>query len=527
MYHKISYEQMCISVDSTAFQYNFCLLSAAKTSNMRQRFEQQMNLRTVAISDVKFPLKSRDELPPVLMALQYIFVTPALNEKVFGLLEKKICKGKKKTGRKGMDLWHILVLAVVRHACGTNWDTLETWANHHELVRRVMGVHATAFIEDEKMEFHYQTILDNVSVIDEDLLQEINLMIVDAGHQLLKKKDDEALQLKTDSYAVETNVHFPTDLNLLWDSIRKCLDMVEDLQEMANIKGWRKIKNIRKTFKSQFRATSQKVFKGKDAHQKKQFVKEYLRQAKNLVEKVEAVIKNPPVALDKELVIKVIIKELVKYKNYVTKFTDQIERRLLKGEEILSEEKIFSIFEEHTEWLTKGKLNKKVELGLLLLVTTDQYQFIVDYRVLEKQRDPSQVKSLCERITKYYPAEKIKSHSFDKGFWSKDNLATLQGADIEQVVLPKKGRHSKEDKERESKPEYKKLRNAHSAVESNINMLEHHGLNRCMDKGLHGCKRYVGLSVLAYNLHLLGNALKAKAKAEEERSKKQRLKTAA
>lgn len=109
---------------------------------MRQRFEQQMNLRTVAIADVKFPLKSRDELPPVLMALQYIFITPVLNEKVFELLEKKICNGKKKTGRKGMDLWHILVLAVVRNACGTNWDTLETWSNHHELVRRVMGVHA-------------------------------------------------------------------------------------------------------------------------------------------------------------------------------------------------------------------------------------------------------------------------------------------------------------------------------------------------------------------------------------------------
>src|SRR5215210_3792673 len=81
--------------------------------HMRQRFEQQINLRTVAISDVKFPLKSRDELPPVLMALQYIFVSPELNEKVFALLEKKVCGNKKKTGRKGMDLWHILVLAVV------------------------------------------------------------------------------------------------------------------------------------------------------------------------------------------------------------------------------------------------------------------------------------------------------------------------------------------------------------------------------------------------------------------------------
>jgi hypothetical protein len=109
---------MCISVDSTAFQYNFCSLLVAKTLIMRQRFEQQMSLRTVAMPDVKFPLKSRDELPPVLMALQYIFVTSALNEKVFELLEKKICKGKKKTGRKGMYLWHVLVLALVRHGLG-------------------------------------------------------------------------------------------------------------------------------------------------------------------------------------------------------------------------------------------------------------------------------------------------------------------------------------------------------------------------------------------------------------------------
>ncbi len=486
-----------------------------------------MNLRTVAISDVKFPLRSRDELPPVLMALQYIFVTPEINKKVFELLEKKICSGKKKTGRKGMDLWHMLVLAVVRHALGTNWDRLEYLANYDQLLRSIMGVHATAFMEDEKIEFSYQTILDNVSLIDEDLLWQINLVVVDAGHKLVKKKEDEALKLKTDSYSLETDVHFPTDFNLLWDSSRKCFDMAEALQKIAFLKGWRKIKSIRKTLKSQFRVTSQKVFKGKDEHQKKQFVREYLRQARKLESRVEEVIKNPPIVVAKELMVAAIIAQLVKYKNYVTKFTDQIEHRVLKGETIPPEEKVFSIFEEHTEWLTKGKLNKKVELGLLLLVTTDQYQFIVDYKVMEKQRDAAQVGGLCERIKKNYPDDPIGSHSFDKGFWSKDNFAILQEADIERVILPKKGRHNKEDKERESDPEYKKLRNAHSAIESNINMLEHHGLNRCMDKGLHGCKRYVGLSVLAYNLHILGNTLKAKAKAEEERRKKQRLKAAA
>ena len=239
------------------------LIIRHKIFSMRQRFEQQMNLRTVAIADVKFSLKSRDGLYAVLKALQYIFITPDLNEQVFALLEKKICSGKKKTGRKGMDLWHILVLAVVRHSCNTDWDELETWSNHHDLVRGVMGVHATAFIEDEKMEFHYQNILDNVSLVDEALLKEINLLVVGAGHKLIKKKEEEALQLKTDSYVLETNVHFPTDLNLLWDSLRKCLDMIGKLQEITAIKGWRKIKNIRKMLKTEFRATSHRYSREK------------------------------------------------------------------------------------------------------------------------------------------------------------------------------------------------------------------------------------------------------------------------
>lgn len=269
--------------------------------------------------------------------------------------------------------------------------------------------------------------------------------------------------------------------------------------------------------KSLFRATSQKVFKGKDEHQKKQYVKQYLHQAALLETRVTELIKHPPLAIGKEVLVMAIIEMLVKYKNYVTRFTDQIARRLLKGEVIPAEEKVFSIFEEHTEWITKGKLNKKVELGHLLLITTDQHQFIVDYKVMENQRDASQVVGLCERIKKCYPGKNIYSHSFDKGFFSKDNLSTLQSAAIEQVILTKKGRHNKADKARESTPTFKQLRNAHSAVESNINMLEHHGLSRCMDKGVKGYKRCVGLSVLAYNLPILGNVLKAKQLAKEQK----------
>lgn len=483
---------------------------------MRQRFEQQTTLGIAPISEVKFPLRSRDELPPVLKALQYIFITPELNEKIFSLLEEKVCKDKKQTGRKGMDLWHILVLAVVRHTLDTNWDRLEHVANYDLLTRRILGIHIDQWGAEEK-EFSYQTIIDNVSLIDEVLLHQINQIVVEHGQILFKKKEENVLELKTDSYALETNVHFPTDLNLLWDSIRKVLDTVEKL---TCSDGWRKIKFIRRNAKSIFRSTSQQVFRAgvKDPRKTKQAVKTYLQCARQIYERTEQIAPTK----DNGMMDFVLLQELQHYRQYLKLFIDQVERRLIKGEEIPASEKIFSIFEPHTEWIKKGKLFPNVELGKLLLITTDQFQFIVDYKVMEHEKDAAQVAPLYDRLKILFPQAKIKSHSFDKGFYSNDNYNVAATSGTGQVIMPKKGRKNIAEQERESNPKFKKLRNKHSAVESNINMLEHHGLNRCPDKGLRGLKEYVGLSMLAYNLHILGNHLIAIAKKKEERLATQR-----
>ncbi len=100
------------------------------------------------------------------------------------------------------------------------------------------------------------------------------------------------------------------------------------------------------------------------------------------------------------------ITALKTYNDYAKKFTDQIERRLLKREAIPASEKIYSIFEENTEWLTKGKLNKKVELSHLLLITTDQYQLIVDYKIMEGEKDAAQIEPLKQRIQHNYTGKK-------------------------------------------------------------------------------------------------------------------------
>jgi len=74
---------------------------------------------------------------------------------------------------------------------------------------------------------------------------------------------------------------------------------------------------------------------------------------------------------------------------------------------------------------------------------------------MEGEKDASQVKPLTQRLEKKCADKKIISHSFDKGFWSKENLATLDATSTEQVVLPKRGKHTKKDKEREGSKTFK------------------------------------------------------------------------
>jgi len=154
---------------------------------MRKRFEVQLKLDQEPIEKIKIPLKSRDEIPPVMATLQWIFITPEVNQKIFKLLEQKVKKGKKETGRNGMDLWHILVLGIVRLALDCNYDRLEYLVHYDKLLRKIMGLEET-FEGEYGKGFHHKTIGENIAYLDDELIEEINKIIVIAGRKLLKKK---------------------------------------------------------------------------------------------------------------------------------------------------------------------------------------------------------------------------------------------------------------------------------------------------------------------------------------------------
>lgn len=479
---------------------------------MRKRFEQQLAVGGLLIEETPIPTTKRSgALPALFFALKRIYCDKQWNKRVFEIIEAQMPEKKKDTGRPGLNLWQIFVLAQVRLCQNISYDELHFMANSNSLLRQLLGIETESGFE--KASIGYQRIIDNVGLLNDEMVKELNDLIVEIGHEVFKKKDDTALRLKTDSFVVESNVHFPTDYNLLWDSARKCLDTITRLEKECILEGWRKKNNWRAELKNKMRALGRASASGGKAKQDRLIstAQDYLTKAKAFYNKVEELISDFPVTDTKAIVL---IMQLEEYKSLLEKHIDLTERRIIKGEKIPHSEKLISIFEQYTEWINKGKMRPNVELGKKVGITSDHYNLIIDYEIMENLSDSEIVELLTQRILAKY---KVASWSFDKGYWSKDNKATLS-AQIEMVVLPKKGKRNASETEEERQPLFKKLRNKHSAVESNINELEHRGLNRCPDKGYPNFKRYIGLAVCAYNLKKIGAQL---LELERKRLKKE------
>lgn len=482
---------------------------------MRHRFESEPGLNLTPIEKIVLPLRSRDELPPILAGLQWLWMHPTLKDEILGLLERRLLTDKQATGRTGMDLWQILVLGVVRLGLDANYDRLEHIANYDTLLRQMLGVAETPWGQGAKV-FNHQTLRDNVALVDAALLQEINALVAAAGRPVFAKKAGapaEPLAIKVDSYVLETDVHFPTDLNLLWDAGRKCVDLIEQYRAEYELPGWRKAKDWQRRLKALERMSSQVAFGGgaDKAARVTAAVSDYLAVARELSAKVSASLLRlceQPVALDQW-------EALAYFHSMLDKHTALVDRRLLQGERIPAVEKVYSLFEPHTEWITKGKQHPSVELGHRLLVATDQHGLIQDYAVLLSEVDVDQSVPVADRLLGRYGVGAIGSLSFDKGFTRAADRALLE-LYIPEVVMPKRGRKNATEAAAESTKKFVALRRQHSAVESDIAALEHHGLDRCLDVGLPAYQRYVGYGVLAFNLHQIGRELQEQARRRAE-----------
>ena len=214
---------------------------------MRKIIEAQLKFGQVDIDKIKIDLKCRDEIPQLLLGLQAIYRDKALRAKIFELLKSIIPEHiNPHTGRPGMELWKILVLGTLRLICNWDYDKLHDCANNHRALREFLG-----HLQDEIDPAYYklQTIKDNVSLLTPEVLDQINQLVVAKGHRLSRGKDPLELKGRCDSFVVETNVHYPTDINLLWDAMRKIVVLTAKECERLAISEWRQYRHILKKIK--------------------------------------------------------------------------------------------------------------------------------------------------------------------------------------------------------------------------------------------------------------------------------------
>lgn len=181
---------------------------------MRRVENPQMALGQMPIDQIKISLKSRDDIPALLLGLQHIYTTPDLRDRVFEILadllpdrhcvsagesgdgtqsditdedgqSTRSARANPDTGRPGMDQWRILVLGTLRLGLNTNYDRLQELANNHRTLRQMLG-HSDWF-DEHPYEYALNTIKDNVRLFTPEILDQINQEVVRAGHRLLKK----------------------------------------------------------------------------------------------------------------------------------------------------------------------------------------------------------------------------------------------------------------------------------------------------------------------------------------------------
>ena len=343
---------------------------------MREVHRSQFQLGQVPVEKVWINPKSRDDIPAVLKGLQHIWCDEALRARLFVLLDEHILPEADRTvGRPGMDLWQILVLGVLKQGLGCDFDRLHDLTNHHQTIRAFLG-HGDF---DDKTRYEYQTVVDNVSLLTPELLSAVGRLVVESGHKVAKKKPGEPLRGRCDSFVVETDVHYPTDVSLLWDAVRCLLRETGLTAEQYAVRGWRQWRHLSREVKKLFN----KVRSTRRAQRHPERVAAYVERCRALVERAEATLD----VLRGQGVGELRCRSITGLAAHARRQIDQVERRLLRGETIPHAEKVFSIFEEHTRWVSKGKAGTPVELGVPVAIIEDQYGFILHHKVLWEGED--------------------------------------------------------------------------------------------------------------------------------------------
>ncbi len=350
-------------------------------------------------------------------------------------------------------------------------------------------------------------------------LEVINELVIQSAVDL---RLENGKKLRVDTTVVETDIHYPTDSTLLWDTVRVVTRLIGDLDELLpqGVPGFtNRIRSARRRM--------QEIMRSASMERHRRLVPKY----RNLICTTEQVIANAREVLKNterihsmdlmtEIAIQAIRKQIDHYCSLGDRVVNQARRRVLNKEQVPNEEKIFSIFETHTDLIKRGKILKPVEFGHKVYIAESARGLITQYQVLDgNPTDATQVECSLKRHRETFGGVP-KIYSADRGFFSKENIEHCTKAGVELVCIPQRGgKKTTEQASYEKSPGFKNGQRFRAGIEGRISVLfRGRGMKRCLAEGRERFELLVGAAVLANNLMVIARLLAEKQKHRHRRA---------
>jgi len=456
-----------------------------------------------SFADLEF-LSQNVKLEPVLQAISnFVDEHAELVEKV----RRDLAKGLKQphTGRNGLTAQQTLRSLTLMRV--KNWD-------YRELRERIADGYTLRRFTD----FHSQSVPQHDAFnrafnrLTPATLQAVNDAVVRAAVTLGL---EDGKKLRADSTVVETDIHHPTDNTLLWDSVRVVTRLVERLRKLlpAGIGGFtNRSRSARRRMQEIQRMTSKQR-----GHRQVDKYRQLIGIAEQVVADARGVLqktKNVRVGWLREITIQSLRREIEHYCGLADRVIDQSRRRVLEGQPVANAQKVFSIFEPHTDLIKRGKILKDIEFGHKVFLAESARGLITQYRVLDgNPSDQDQVQAALDRHQKTF-RRSPELCSLDRGFFSEKNLVLCQRAGVKMVCVPQCGGKKTPEREAyENSPVFKKGQRFRAGIEGRISVLfRGRGMKRCLAEGRQRFELLVGAAVLANNLMVIAQLLIQKQK---------------
>jgi len=203
-----------------------------------------------------------------------------------------------------------------------------------------------------------------------------------------------------------------------------------------------------------------------------------------------------------EMAIPELRKEIAHYCELGERVIDQARRRVLQGEQVPNAEKIYSIFEPHTDLIKRGKVQTPLEFGHKVFLAESAQGLITQYEVLEgNPGDDQQVEPSLERHQETF-GHAPELYGSDRGFFSEKNVKSCKQNGVKVVCIPQRGGKKTPVREAyEKSPDFKKGQRFRAGIEGRISVLfRGRGMKRCLAEGRDRFELWVGAAVLANNL---------------------------